>query len=113
MRRRTNGKSNVQKVFEPFNNLLGVAAEKLVEFSQAFPQVSTVATGAGYRYGFGRCRCRRGRVYEGNRYEPALGGAAAAGTGTSGLAYRHVKQAIFQQGTDVHNFADYINFHAR
>ena len=37
-----------QEAFEPFNNLLGVAAEKLVEFSQAFPQVSTVATGAGY-----------------------------------------------------------------
>jgi len=37
-----------QEAFEPFNNMLGVAAEKLVQFSQAFPQVSTVATGAGY-----------------------------------------------------------------
>ena len=37
-----------QKAFEPFNNMLGAAAEKLVEFSQAFPQLSTWLTGAGY-----------------------------------------------------------------
>lgn len=37
-----------QAAFEPFNNGLGVASEKLVEFANAFPKFSTAVTGAGY-----------------------------------------------------------------
>lgn len=37
-----------QAAFEPFNNGLGVASEKLVEFANAFPKFSTALTGAGY-----------------------------------------------------------------
>ena len=76
-----------QKVFEPFNNLLGVAAEKLVEFSQAFPQVSTVATGAGYTgMALGAAGIGGGVFMKATGMSlPFFGGAgAAAGTGTSG-----------------------------
>ncbi|ORF03606.1 hypothetical protein BGI05_05160 [Snodgrassella alvi] len=37
-----------QAAFEPFNNGLGLASEKLVEFANAFPKFSTALTGAGY-----------------------------------------------------------------
>lgn len=37
-----------QEAFEPFNNALGTAAEKLVQFSQAFPTTSTAITGGGW-----------------------------------------------------------------
>lgn len=82
-----------QEAFEPFNNLLGVAAEKLVEFSQAFPQVSTVATGAGYTgMALGAAGIGGGVFMKATGMSlPFFGGAgagtgagAAAGTGTSG-----------------------------
>ena len=82
-----------QEALEPFNNLLGVAAEKLVEFSQAFPQVSTVATGAGYTgMALGAAGIGGGVFMKATGMSlPFFGGAgagtgagAAAGTGTSG-----------------------------
>ena len=82
-----------QKVFEPFNNLLGVAAEKLVEFSQAFPQLSTWLTGAGYTgMALGAAGIGGGVFMKATGMSlPFFGGAgagtgagAAAGTGTSG-----------------------------
>ena len=74
-----------QKVFEPFNNLLGVAAEKLVEFSQAFPQVSTVATGAGYTgMALGAAGIGGGVFMKATGMSLPFFGGAGAGTGTSG-----------------------------
>ena len=82
-----------QEAFEPFNNLLGVAAEKLVEFSQAFPQLSTWLTGAGYTgMALGAAGIGGGVFMKATGMSlPFFGGAgagtgagAAAGTGTSG-----------------------------
>ena len=82
-----------QEAFEPFNNLLGVAAEKLVEFSQAFPQLSTWLTGAGYTgMALGAVGIGGGVFMKATGMSlPFFGGAgagtgagAAAGTGTSG-----------------------------
>ena len=82
-----------QEALEPFNNLLGVAAEKLVEFSQAFPQLSTWLTGAGYTgMALGAAGIGGGVFMKATGMSlPFFGGAgagtgagAAAGTGTSG-----------------------------
>lgn len=37
-----------QAAFEPFNNGLGIASEKLIEFSNSFPKLTTAMTGMGY-----------------------------------------------------------------
>ena len=82
-----------QEALEPFNNMLGVAAEKLVEFSQAFPQLSTWLTGAGYTgMALGAAGIGGGVFMKATGMSlPFFGGAgagtgagAAAGTGTSG-----------------------------
>ena len=37
-----------QEAFKPFNNALGVASEKLLEFAESFPKLTTAATSVGY-----------------------------------------------------------------
>lgn len=77
-----------QQAFEPFNNALGTAAEKVVAFSQAFPETSTAITGAGWAAtALGAAGLGGGLFLKGF---PGLGGGAA-GTGglgatTSGIA---------------------------
>lgn len=40
-----------QEAFTPFNNALGLASEKLLEFANAFPRITTGITTAGYGVG--------------------------------------------------------------
>ena len=74
-----------QQAFEPFNNALGTAAEKVVAFSQAFPETSTALTGGAWAAtALGAAGLGGGLFMKGM---PGLGGGAIkAGASAAGSA---------------------------